>query len=259
MSSPRLKDADTITKLRQGGAILAKILDQLEAIAKPGNSTLDIDDLAVELLAKHKLEPMTLGYDAPFASRPYPATTCVSINDVLVHGIPNENPRQIKAGDLVSIDLVIGYQGAVLDSARTVGVGNISPEAEELLKVTEVALSAGIKAAKAGGYIGDIGTAIERVVPKKFGIVEALCGHGVGHKIHELPNVPNYATKKRGLKMEPGLVLAIEPMIIAGPKEVVFDKQDGYTVSTKSGDLGAHMEHTVLITKSGPEVLTKSR
>ena len=258
MSSPLLKDVDTIAKLRQGGVILAKILDELETVAKPGNSTLNIDDLAAKLLLKHKLEPMTLGYNAPFASRPYPATTCVSINDVLVHGIPNENPSRIKDGDLVSIDLVIGYQGVVLDSARTVGVGNISPEAKELLKVTRAALSAGIKAAKPGNYIGDIGAAIARVVPKKFGIVEALCGHGVGYKIHEPPNVPNYATKKQGIKMKPGLVLAIEPMIIAGPKEVIFDQKDGYTVSTKSGDLGAHMEHTVLITKSGSEVLTKA-
>ncbi len=253
-----LKDADTIAKLRLGGALLSKILDELERVAVPGNSTLDIDDQAALLLEKHGLEALTLGYQPSFASRPYPATTCVSINEVLVHGIPNENPVEINDGDVVSIDLVIGYQGVVLDSARTVGVGNISLEAKKLINVTHQALTVGIKAAKPDNYVGDISAAIEGVVPKQFGIVEVFCGHGVGYEIHEEPIVPNYVSKNRGPKLKPGLVLAIEPMIIAGPKEVVFDEKDGYAVYTKFGDLGAHMEHTVLITETGPEILTKT-
>ena len=254
----RLKDEAAIEKLRAGGKLLAKILDELETKAVVGASTLDIDDYAMGLLEQHNLEPMTLGYHAKFAPRPYPAATCISINDVLVHGIPNENPITIEDGDVVSLDLVIGYQGMVLDSARTIGVGNITDEAKKLINVTREALACGIKAAQPGNHIEDIGKAIEKVVPKQFGIVEALCGHGVGYEIHEEPIVPNFVTGDRGPELVPGMVLAIEPMIIAGSKEVIFDKEDGYTVYTEDGGLGAHMEHTVLITENGPEVLTKA-
>lgn len=253
----RLKDPETIEKLRVGGKILAGILDELETVAKVGATTLDIDDHAMMLFEKYELEPMTLGYHAQFAPRPYPAGTCVSVNDVLVHGIPNENPITIEDGDVVSIDVVIGYKGAVLDSARTVGVGNVSDEAKKLMNVTREALACGIKAAQSGNHIADIGRAIEKVVPKQFGIVEELCGHGVGYAIHEDPIVPNFVTGEEGPELVPNMVIAIEPMLIAGSKEVIFDKEDGYTVYTADGGLGAHMEHTVLITENGPEILTK--
>lgn len=254
-----IKTEEDIKLLRRGGQLLGMILDELEAVAIPGNTTLDIDDRAMELLEEYELEPMILGYQPHFAPRPFPAATCVSINDVLVHGIPNEHPVEIMDGDLVSIDLVIGYKGMVLDSARTIGVGDIDEEAKQLLLVTEKALAAGIAAARPGARVRAIGEAIEEVVPKGFGIVEALSGHGVGYELHEEPNVPNFVMKGESPELVPGMVLAIEPMITSGSKEVVFDDRDGYTVYTKDGSLGAHMEHTVLITKKGPEILTRGK
>lgn len=254
-----IKTPADIKLLRKGGQLLGMILDELEKVALPGNTTLDIDDRAMELIEEYGLEPMLLGYQPRFAPRPYPAATCVSINDVLVHGIPNERPETIREGDLVSIDLVIGYEGMVLDSARTVGVGKISPEAERLLAVTKDALEAGIKAAKAGNRVKDIAVAIGNVVPKEFGIVEDLCGHGVGYELHEEPQVPNVVMKGESPILEAGMVLAIEPMINAGGKEVIFDDRDGYAVYTADGSISAHMEHTVLVTEKGGEALTRGR
>ena len=250
-----IKTEEDIVLLREGGKILASILDELEKEAKVGNTTLDIDDKAMELMESYGVEPMTLGYHPHFAPRPYPAATCVSINDVLVHGIPNEDPVEIMDGDLVSIDVVIAYKGMVVDSARTVGVGDISEDAKQLLLVTRKALSAGIDAAQAGGRVSDIGAAIEKVVPKRFGLVDTFAGHGVGYDLHEEPEVPNFKTFGNSPKLEPGMVLAIEPMITLGSKEVEI-LPDGYTAVTVDGSLSAHMEHTVLITKDGPEILT---
>jgi methionyl aminopeptidase len=249
------KTPEDIAILREGGKILASILNELEKVAVPGNTTLDIDDRAMELIEEYGVEPMILGYHAPFADRPYPAATCVSINDVVVHGIPNEHPEEFVEGDVVSIDLVIGYQGLILDSARTVGVGEITKDAQALIDITKRALSAGIDAARPGNHIKDIGAAIEKVVGKKFGIIETFCGHGVGYALHEEPIVPNFVMPGASPKIEPGMVLAIEPMITLGGIEVeVLD--DGYTAVTKDGSLAAHMEHTVLITEEGPEILT---
>jgi methionyl aminopeptidase len=253
-----IKTAEDIELLREGGKILATILDELEKEAIVGNTTLDIDDRAMELMEEYGVEPMTLGYHAHFAPRPYPAATCVSINDVLVHGIPNEEPVEILDGDIVSIDVVIAYKGMVVDSARTVGVGNISDEAKQLIHVTQKALDAGIAAAKAGGKVSDIGAAIEKVVPKQFGLVDTFCGHGVGYSLHEEPEIPNFKTYGDSPTLEPGMVLAIEPMLTLGGKDVEV-LEDGYTAVTSDGSLSAHMEHTVLITEDGPEKLTRSR
>jgi methionyl aminopeptidase len=254
-----IKTEEDIKKLREGGRLLAVVLDQLEKVVAPGATTLDIDDLAMELLEKHQLEPILLGYQPTFAPRPYPAATCISLNDEVVHGIPNEHPRTFKEGDVVSIDLSVGYDGLILDSARTVICGQGKEDARALVAVTKKALEAGIAAAKPGVYVSAIGAAVEKSVPKGYGIVEDLCGHGVGYALHEEPQVPNYVMKGyRGAKLKPGMVLAIEPMIIKGGKEVVFDTRDGYTVHTKDGGLAAHMEHTILITENGPEILTLS-
>jgi methionyl aminopeptidase len=251
-----IKTKEDIVKLRKGGKIHAQIMDELEAATAVGVSSLDLDDLAMNLMEKYGVEPLILGYHAQFAPRPFPASICVSINDVLVHGIPNEHPRIIEDGDLVSIDLVIGYQGMVLDGARTIAVGDVSPEAQVLLQVTKAALKAGINAARPGNRVRDIGEAIEAVVPEEYGIVEALSGHGVGYELHEEPMVPNFVMKGASPELKAGMVLAIEPMIIDGDKEVIFDEKDGYTVYTADGGLGAHFEHTVLITAKGPEILT---
>lgn len=254
-----IKTEEDIKILRRGGQILGMILDELEKVAVPGNTTLDVDDRAMELVAEYDVEPMLLGYQPGFAPRPYPAATCVSVNDVVVHGIPNEHPQTFVDGDMVSIDMAIGYEGMVLDSARTVGCGEMDDEAKELIAVTKKALEAGIAAAKSGNRVKAIGEAIEKVVPKEYGIVEALCGHGVGYEVHEEPMVPNYVMKGDSPELVPGMVIAIEPMIIKGDKEVLFDERDGYTVLSADGGLSAHMEHTVLITKKGPEVLTRGK
>lgn len=255
-----IKTEEDIKKLREGGKLLGLILDELEKEVVPGATSLDVDDRATELLEEHDLEPMILGYQPTFAPRPYPAVTCVSVNDVVVHGIPNEHPVTFSDGDVVSIDLVIGYKGMVLDSARTVIAGKGSERAHELLSVTKQALDAAIKAAQPGVRISAIGAAEEAVVPKGYGIVEELCGHGVGYSLHEEPQIPNYVQRGNpGPILRPGMVLAIEPMIIQGGKEVVFDNDDGYTVRSKDGGFTAHMEHTVLITPSGPEILTVSQ
>ncbi|MDC1205422.1 type I methionyl aminopeptidase [Candidatus Pacebacteria bacterium] len=251
-----LKTEDAIKKLRKGGKIHAAILDELEKVAVVGNTTLDIDDRAMELAEEYGVQPLLLGYQPQFSSRPFPAATCISINDILVHGIPNEDSKTIEDGDIVSIDLVTGYDGVVLDAARTIGVGNISPEAKVLLDVTKAALKAGVHAAQPGNRVKDIGKAIEAVVPEGYGIVEALSGHGVGYEIHEEPMVPNFVMKGESPELVPGMVIAIEPMIVYGDKDVIFDEHDGYTVFTADGNISAHMEHTVLITKKGPEILT---
>ncbi|MEZ4200251.1 MAG: type I methionyl aminopeptidase [Candidatus Paceibacterota bacterium] len=253
------KTPEDIKLLRKGGQLLGMILDELEKEVVPGNTTLDVDDRAMELLEEHDLEPMTLGYHPSFAPRPYPAATCVSINDEVVHGIPNEDPRSFQDGDVVSIDLVIGYQGMVLDSARTVGCGTLDQEAVELIAVTQQALKAAIKAAQPGARVKAIGAAVEATVPDGYGIVETLCGHGVGYELHEEPYVPNFVMKGESPELLPGMVIAIEPMIIKGDKDVIFDERDGYTVLSADGGLAAQMEHTGLITEKGPEILTSGK
>jgi methionyl aminopeptidase len=254
-----LKSEEEIEILAEGGKILAAILDDLETYAIPGNTTLDIDDRAMELIEQYGVEPMILGYHPAFAPRPYPAATCVSINDVIVHGIPNEEPIEILEGDVVSIDVVIGYKGFVVDAARTVGVGEIDDDARQLIHVTREALNAAIKAAKPGNHISDIGRAVQESVPTGFGIIETFCGHGVGYDLHEDPIVPNFVMKGgEDPLLVPGMVLAIEPMITLGSKEVeILD--DGYTAITEDGSLAAHMEHTVAITEEGPRVLTRGK
>jgi len=251
-----IKTEEDITKLRAGGKVLAAILNELEKEVVPGATTLDVDDRAMDLIEEHGVEPMILGYHPKFAARPYPAASCVSINDEIVHGIPNEEPRGFIEGDVVSIDVVIAYEGLVLDSARTVGCGKLAPEAKKLIEVTRNALTAGIDAAQPGKHVIEIGRAIEKVVPRNFGIVDSFCGHGVGYDLHEEPTVPNFYTKEAAnIMLQPGMVIAIEPMITLGSKEIeVLD--DGYTAVTRDGSLAAHMEHTVLITDHGPEILT---
>ena len=253
-----LKTEEDIQLLREGGKILANILDNLEKEVIVGATTLDVDDKAMELMEEYGVTPMTLGYHAQFAPRPYPAATCVSVNDVVVHGIPNENPETFVEGDVVSIDVVIDYKGMVVDSARTIGVGEISDDARRLIHITQKALDAAIKAAQPGKHIQDIGIAVEKVLDGAYGNIEDFCGHGVGYEIHEEPQVPNFNTGEKGAELVPGMVIAIEPMITLGGKGVLV-LPDGYTAVTEDGSLSAHMEHTVLITENGPEKLTRSR
>lgn len=251
-----IKTPEAITRLRRGGKQHAAILDELEKEVVAGNTTLDVDDRAMELLEYYGLEPMTLGYQPSFAPRPYPAATCVSINEVIVHGIPNEDPVTFTEGDVVSIDLVTAYEGMVLDAARTVGVGVLDPVDQELISVTRAALKAGIAAAKAGNRVSDIGAAVEAQVPAGYTIIRDFCGHGVGYALHEAPQVPNFYMKGASPELKPGMVLAIEPMIAVGDNPDICIDRDGYTAFTAAGTNAAHMEHTVLITDTEPEVLT---
>ncbi len=252
------KSPEEIEILKEGGAILAKMLKELAKEAIPGNTTLDIDDRAMELVEDFGVEPVILGYHPTFADYPYPASVCVSVNDCVQHGIPDDSVV-MKEGDVVNIDMAIGYKGFVVDSGITVGVGQISDEAKKLLAVTQEALAHGIKAAKPGNHIGDIGAAIQTFVESRgLSVVEVLCGHGVGYKVHEEPNIPNFGRAGTGPLIEVGHVYAIEPIVNLGKKDVYFDDEgDGYSVYTKDKSWSAHFEHTVAITPSGAVILTK--
>lgn len=264
-SSPRsdfklitIKTKEEIEILREGGRRLAVVLKKVGEAVKPGISTAELDELAHKLITDGGDTSAFLNYKPEGARRPYPASLCVSINDEVVHGIPNEHPKILKESDIVSLDLGLIHEGMVTDHAITVPVGKISKEAERLLDVTKKALDAGIKAAAAGKTTGDIGFAIQSFVEKSgnFGIIEDLAGHGVGYSVHEDPFVPNFGKPGQGARLKVGMVIAIEPMLTLGTHRIVQDK-DGYTIRTADGSLAAHFEHTVVITENGAEILTK--
>ena len=252
------KTPEEIEILKEAGAILAKCLKELSKEAVVGNSTLDIDDKAMELVEKYGVEPVLLGYHPTFADYPYPAAVCVSVNDCVQHGIPSDTVV-LKEGDVVNIDMSIGHKGMIVDSGITIGVGEISEDAKKLLSVTQEALAHGIKMAKAGNRIGDISHAIQEFVESRgLSIVEVLCGHGVGYAVHEEPTIPNFGKAGTGPKIEVGHVYAIEPIVNFGKKDVYFDDEgDGYSVYTKDKSISAHFEHTVAITDNGPVILTR--
>lgn len=251
-----LKTKEDIVILREGGKRHAYILKELAKMVQPGVHVIDLDTRAVELIREGGDTPAFLNYQPYGASRPYPATLCVSINDEIVHGIPTEGDKVLKEGDIVSIDLGLIHKELITDAAITVPVGKISSELEELLNATKQALMAGIKAAKGGVRVGDISNAIQLVgVAHKYGIVEELAGHGVGYHVHEDPYIPNFGHAGKGEVLKPGMVIAIEPMFNIGTKKIKLDT-DGYTYRTADGKPSAHFEHTVVITKSGAEILT---
>lgn len=251
----RLKSPQEIETLAAGGKILAKILQELSLHAKPGVTSEEIEELARDLMKKFGVKPSFLGY-ASGNHDPYPAVTCISVNEGVVHGIPGK--RIFADGDLAGLDCGIIYEGLYLDSARTVGVGNVSAEGQKLLSVTREALKVGIGQAKIGNRIGDIGAAVQKYVEAHgFGVVTQLVGHGVGYEVHEDPRVPNFGKAGTGPVIEEGLVIAIEPMVTAGAPEVTTGK-DGWTIETVDGSMSAHEEHTVAITATGTKVLTGS-
>jgi methionyl aminopeptidase len=252
------KTPEEIEILKEAGSILAKILREIAKEAVPGVNTLALDDRAMELAEEYGVEPVLLGYHPDFASYPYPAAVCISVNNCVQHGIPSETVV-LKEGDTVNIDMSIGHQGLIVDSGITVGVGQISADSTKLLAVTQEALAHGIKAAQPGGRIGDISAAIQEFVESRgFSVVEVLCGHGVGYAVHEEPTIPNFGKAGTGPKIEVGHVYAIEPIVNAGGPEVYFDDEgDGYSVYTEDESWSAHFEHTVAITEKGPVILTK--
>lgn len=251
----RLKTAGEIKVMAQGGKVLADILDKLTDGAKEGVTSRQLDEQARWLAREAGARPSFLGY-APSGRKPYPAAACVSVNTVVVHGLPGD--ILLAEGDVVGIDMGIEYKGLYLDSARTVGIGKVSRQADKLMRITRRALAIAIGKCWLGNTVGDIGAAVQSYVEKNgFEVVRALVGHGVGYDVHEEPAVPNFGEAGAGLKLKEGLVIAIEPMVTVGDSEVVISS-DGWTVETKKGGLAAHEEHTVAITSSGPLVLTKS-
>jgi len=253
------KSPEEIELLKEAGSVLAKILKELAKEAVAGNSTLHFDDRAMELCEEYGAEPVLLGYHPSFADYPYPASVCISVNDCVQHGIPSAD-EILQEGDVVNIDMSIAYQGMIVDSGLTVGVGTISAEARSLLAATEEALAHGIKAAKPGNHIGDISFAIQQFVESRgLSVVEVLCGHGVGYAVHEEPTIPNFGKASTGPLIEVGHVYAIEPIVNIGKADVYFDDEgDGYSVYTKDGSWSAHFEHSVAITENGPVILTKN-
>lgn len=225
-------------------------------MAQPGVPIADIDALAMRLIHDGGDVPVLLNYQPYGSFRPYPASTCISINDEIVHGIPTEGNKVLKEGDIVGIDMSMGHKGLITDATVTVSVGRVNKELELLMSVTKQALMAGIKAAKAGARVGDISNAIQKIgIAHGYGIVEELAGHGVGYHVHEEPYIPNYGKAGKGDILKPGMVLAIEPMFNLGTKKIKLDN-DGYTYRTVDGKPSAHFEHTVVITEKGAEILT---
>ena len=255
----RIKTKEEIVSLRKGGKILAKILKELALYAKPGVSTGEINDYALKLVEDFGAEPVLLGYHPEFAPIPYPAALCTSVNDTVQHGIPH--PKEIlEEGDIINLDMSIGYEGMIVDSGITIPVGGKTDAvSQKLIEVTKEALALGIKQAKPGNHIGDIGHAIQTYVEANgFSVVEVLCGHGVGHAVHEEPMIPNFGKAGSGPVIKVGNVFAIEPIVNVGSKEVWFDDEgDGYSVYTVDGSRCAHFEHTVAITEKGPEIMTR--
>jgi methionyl aminopeptidase len=247
-----LKNALEIERMRASGRIVAEVLDAIDGRIGPGVTTADLDRLAESIIRGHEgARPAFKGYGG------FPATICASINDEVVHGIPSAS-RALQEGDIIGIDVGVLLDGYHADAARTFAVGRVSAEARELLRITQAALAAGIEAAKPRGYLGDISAAIQGVVEAAgFSVVRELVGHGIGQHLHEDPQVPNFGSAGRGLPLDPGLVIAIEPMVNRGDCGV-RTLEDAWTIVTADGTLSAHFEHTVAITEGGPEVLTRA-
>lgn len=245
----KIKSAEEIAIMRKAGAITRETLLLLEKNVKPGVTTKQLDELAYNYIVKNKATPSFLNYGG------FPATICASVNEQVVHGIPNDEP--LKEGDIVSIDVGACYKGYHGDSARTFAVGKISSEKQKLIDVTKQSFFEGIKVLKDGVCLGDVSASIQRYVEKHgFSVVRDLVGHGVGRELHEDPAVPNYGFAGFGPKIHKGTVLAIEPMVNMGTYRVNFDEFDGWTVTTKDGKPSAHYENTVLVTEDGVEILT---
>ncbi len=245
------KSAGEIAKIAAAGAILADCIDALTEAAVPGVTTAELDRLAEKFIRRHRGVPTFLGY------RGFPASICASPNDMVVHGIPGK--YRVAEGDLLSIDVGVTLEGYVADSAVTLAMGAVEPEAARLLDVTRESLEAGLAECREGRRLGDISHAVQEVVEAAgFSVVRSLVGHGVGKEMHEDPQIPNYGDPGRGPRLEEGMVFAIEPMVDAGAYDVVV-ADDGWAIHTADGSLSAHFEHTVAIGKKGPRVLTRRR
>lgn len=249
MSKVNLKNQAEIAKMRASGKIAAQVLSELSEFIKPGVLTSEVDSLAENIILKARAKPSFKNYQG------YPATTCISINNEVVHGIPSS--RTIKEGDIVSVDVGAYLDGYHSDTAATFPVGQISEKAQKLIDITKLSLSNGLGQVKPGAHLGDVQFAIQEIIESAgFGVVRDLTGHGIGRELHEDPSIPNFGQKGKGLLLEEGMTLAIEPMVTEGDWHVKT-LENGWTVVTADGKLAAHFEQTIVVTKNGFEILTK--
>lgn len=251
----RLKTPEEIERIRAAGKVAHKVIQTIRDVAKPGMTTGELEEIAVRIISEHGGRSPCLGY-APPGHPPYPAWTCISVNEEIVHAIPGQ--RVLQDGDVVTIDCCVELNGYVADTAYTFGVGHVSPATQRLLRVTEEALYRGIEKARPGAHLGDIGNAIQKFVEAHgYSVVRELHGHGVGLRMHESEiDVPNYGKPGTGLKLECGMTFAIEPMVNLGRKEI-RTLEDGWTIVTADGKLSAHFEHTIAIVPHGADILTQ--
>ena len=244
-----LKSPAEIEKMRKSNRIVAEVLASIKDVARPGIATIELERLCEEELKKRKVRPAFKGY------RGYPYCLCTSVNEEVVHGMPSN--RVLREGDIISVDVGVDCDGYYGDAAITMPIGRISEQASRLIDVTEVALRRAIEKAQVGNRLFDISYAVQSYVEKNgFSVVRAFVGHGIGRDLHEAPQVPNFGTPGRGVRLKAGMVFAIEPMINAGGSDIVI-LDDGWTAVTKDGSLSAHFEHTIAITENGPCILSK--
>ena len=248
-----LKSRAEIETMRRANVIVAEVLQALKETVKPGMTTLELDELAERLTHEKGAKPAFKGYVV--SGRMFKHSLCTSINEEIVHGIPSE--RVLADGDILGMDFGVVYEGFYGDSAVTVGLGAVSPEAERLMRVTETALNEGIEIMREGNRLGDLGNTIQGIAEESgYSVVREFVGHGIGKKLHEEPPVPNYGDAGKGYRLRAGMVLAVEPMVNAGRKEIqVLD--DGWTAVTRDRSLAAHFEHSIAITADGPYVLSR--
>lgn len=248
-----LKSRDEIEAMRRANVIVAEVLAALKESVRPGMTTLDLDELAERLTREKGARPAFKGYEV--AGRVFRHSLCTSVNEEIVHGIPSD--RVLKEGDILGMDFGVVHEGFYGDSAVTVGLGRVSPEAERLMRVTESALYEGIEMLREGNRLGDLGSAIQGVAERSgYSVVREFVGHGIGRKLHEEPPVPNYGDAGKGRRLRAGMVLAVEPMVNAGKKEIRL-LDDGWTAVTRDRSLAAHFEHSIAVTADGPYVLSR--
>jgi len=249
-----LKSSREIEVMRAANLIVAEVLAQLREHVRPGVTTAELDRIAEELTRQRSAVPAFKGYEVN--GRVFPKNVCISINEEIVHGIPSQK-RVLQEGDIVSIDFGVRYQGLYGDAAITVAVGQTDPKSQRLMQATHEALWAGIEQVRVGHRLGDVSAAIQECAERDgFSVVREFVGHGIGKRLHEEPQVPNFGTRDRGVRLREGMVLALEPMVNAGGADVTI-KEDGWTAVTRDGSRSAHFEHSVAVTETGPYVLSQ--
>lgn len=243
------KSPAEIEQMAAAGEVLVKTMQLLEAKVRPGVTTKQLDEAAEKFIRSQGCVPSFKGYHG------FPGSICSSPNDMVVHGIPGD--YILRKGDIISIDIGVTKDGWVADAARTFAVGQVSPEAEKLLAVTEQSLMLAVEQCRPGNHLGDIGHAVQEYVEENgFSVIRTLVGHGVGRSMHEDPQVPNFGRAGAGIKLEPGMVIAVEPMVNVGKHQVYMDDEDGWSIYSEDGSLAAHFEFTIAVTEDGPRILT---